>query len=71
MLKAVIQTTETIREQELTPAEVREALLQLSRKKLTESGARPAINALGKIMCDAASASQQSRGGWAQDKEKN
>jgi len=41
-------------ERELTPSEIREVLLQLARKKISESGARPAINALNKIMCDAA-----------------
>ncbi|MCA1555308.1 MAG: hypothetical protein LC747_01320 [Acidobacteria bacterium] len=41
-------------ERELTPSEIRSVLLQLARKKISESGARPAIDALNKIMCDAA-----------------
>ena len=70
MLKTGLQAIDKIREPELTPAEARETLLQLSRQKITESGARPAINALGKIMCDAvASASHQS--GRAHDKNRN
>jgi hypothetical protein len=43
-------------ERELTPAEIRGVMLQLSRKKISESVARPAIDALNKIMCDAGSA---------------
>jgi len=63
LLKTGLQAIDKIREPELTPAEARETLLQLSRQKITESGARPAINTLGKIMCDAvASASPQPRG---------
>jgi len=41
-------------ERELTPSEIRGVLLQLARKKISESGARPAIDALNKIMCDPA-----------------
>jgi len=70
LLKTGLQAIDKIREPELTPAEARETLLQLSRQKITESGARPAINALGKIMCDAAVlASHQS--GRAHDKNRN
>jgi len=47
-------------ERELTPSEIRGVLLQLARKKISESVARPAIDALNKIMCDAAAASDLS-----------
>lgn len=43
---------------ELTPAEIRGVLLQLARKKISERVARPAIEALNRIMCDAIAASQ-------------
>ncbi len=43
-------------ERELTPSEIRGVMLQLARKKISESVARPAIDALNKIMCDAGSA---------------
>ncbi|HZG53991.1 MAG TPA: hypothetical protein VEZ40_17945 [Pyrinomonadaceae bacterium] len=42
---------------ELTPAEIRGALLQPGRKKISERPARPAIEALNRIMCDAIAAS--------------
>ncbi|HJR08791.1 MAG TPA: hypothetical protein VJ842_16140 [Pyrinomonadaceae bacterium] len=47
-----------MRERELTPAEIRGVLLQLARNKISEHVARPAIDALYKIMCDAGAASQ-------------
>ena len=53
-MKAVVPGTEEMRERELTPSEIRGVLLQLARKKISESVARPAIDALNKIMCDAA-----------------
>lgn len=37
-------------ERDLTPAEIRGVLLQLARKQIDERGARPAIDALNKIM---------------------
>lgn len=40
-------------ERELTPAEIRAVMLLLARKKISEHLARPAIEALNKIMCDA------------------
>lgn len=42
---------------ELTPAEIRGVMLQLARKRISEHVARPAIEALNKIMCDAIAAS--------------
>jgi hypothetical protein len=56
-LKAVSRRSEEMRERELTPAEIRGVLLQLARKKISERVARPAIEALNKIMCDAMVAS--------------
>ena len=47
-----------MRERELTPAEIRGVLLQLARNKISERVARPAIDALNKIMCDAVATSQ-------------
>ena len=52
MLKAVLKGTEAC-ERELTPAEIRGVLLQLARKKISDRVARPAIDALNKIVCDA------------------
>jgi hypothetical protein len=57
-LKAVLKGTDAMRERELTPAEIRGVLLQLARNKISEHVARPAIDALNKIMCDAVAASQ-------------
>ncbi len=57
MLKAVSPGTEEMRERELTPSEIRGVLLQLARKNISESVARPAIEALNKIMCDEMAAS--------------
>jgi hypothetical protein len=51
-LKALLTGTDANGARELTPAEIRGVLLQLGRKKITESVARPAIEALNKIMCD-------------------
>lgn len=56
-LKAVLKRAGATGERELTPAEIRGVLLQLARKKISERMARPAIEALNKIMCDALAAS--------------
>ena len=53
MLKAILNGTEAQAARELTPAEIRGVLLQLARKRISERVARPAIEALNKIMCDA------------------
>ncbi len=50
LLKAVLTATDERGEQELTPAEIRGVLLQLARKQINERVARPAIDALNKIM---------------------
>ena len=52
-MKAIVQGTDANGAQELTPAEIRGVLLQLARKKISERVARPAIEALNRIMCDA------------------
>ena len=56
-LKALLKKLEERPGGELTPAEIRGVLLQLARKKISEHVARPAIEALNKIMCDAIAAS--------------
>ena len=53
LLKAMLHGTEAHAARELTPAEIRGVLLQLARKRISERVARPAIEALNKIMCDA------------------
>ena len=53
MLKALLKGTDASGARELTPAEIRGVLLQLARKRISERVARPAIEALNKIMCDA------------------
>ena len=58
MLKAILKMTEAKGAQELTPAEIRGVLLQLARKRISERVARPAIEALNKIMCDAFATTQ-------------
>ena len=57
-LKAIVKGTDAQGARELTPAEIRGVLLQLARKRISERVARPAIEALNKIMCDAFSTSQ-------------
>ena len=57
-MKVIPKTGET-RERELTPSEIRGVLLQLSRKLIPESLARPAIDALNKIMGDAGATTSQ------------
>jgi len=61
-LKALLKKLEERPGCELTPAEIRGVLLQLARKKISEHVARPAIDALNKIMCDAVAASHLLRG---------
>jgi hypothetical protein len=61
LLKALLKGTDAIRERELTPAEIRGVLLQLARKKISERVARPAIDALNKIMRDAFAAAHTLR----------
>jgi hypothetical protein len=56
-LKALLDKIEERPDGEMTPAEIRGVLLQLARKKISEHVARPAIDALNKIMCDAVAAS--------------
>jgi hypothetical protein len=56
-LKALLKKPEQKPDGELTPAEIRGVLLQLARKKISEHVARPAIDALNKIICDAVAAS--------------
>jgi hypothetical protein len=56
-LKALLKKIEQRPDGELTPAEIRGVLLQLARKKISERVARPAIDALNKIMSDAVAAS--------------
>jgi hypothetical protein len=56
-LKALLKKLEERPGGELTPAEIRGVMLQLARKKISEHVARPAIDALNKIMCDAVAAS--------------
>jgi hypothetical protein len=52
-LKAILKGTDADGARELTPAEIRGVLLQLARKRISERVARPAIEALNRIMCDA------------------
>ncbi|HEV7902364.1 MAG TPA: hypothetical protein VGO96_00880 [Pyrinomonadaceae bacterium] len=52
-MKAIVKGTDANGARELTPAEIRGVLLQLARKKISERVARPAIEALNRIMCDA------------------
>jgi hypothetical protein len=61
-LKASLKKREERPGGELTTAEIRGVLLQLARKKVSEHVARPAIDALNKIMCDAIAASHLLRG---------
>jgi len=61
-LKAIVQGTDANGARELTPAEIRGVLLQLARKKISERVARPAIEALNKIMCDAFAATSHTLG---------
>jgi hypothetical protein len=56
-LKALLKKLEERPDGEMTPAEIRGVLLQLARKKISEHVARPAIDALNKIMCDAVATS--------------
>ena len=56
-MKALLKKNEQRPDGELTPAEIRGVLLQLARKKISEHVARPAIDALNKIMSDAVAAS--------------
>ena len=56
-MKALLKKLEAKPAGELTPAEIRGVLLQLARKKISEHVARPAIDALNQIMCDAVAAS--------------
>ena len=56
-MKALLKKLEERPGGELTPAEIRGVLLQLARKKISERVARPAIDALNKITCDAIAAS--------------
>jgi hypothetical protein len=56
-LKALLNKLEERPGGELTPAEIRGVLLELARKKISEHVARPAIDALNKIMSDAVAAS--------------
>jgi hypothetical protein len=57
-LKALAKQLEQRPDGELTPAEIRGVLLQLARKSISEHLARPAIDALNKIICDAVATSQ-------------
>ncbi|HEX8457690.1 MAG TPA: hypothetical protein VF656_10370 [Pyrinomonadaceae bacterium] len=61
-LKALTKQVRQMPDGELTPAEIRGVMLQLARKRISEHVARPAIEALNKIMCDATAASQLLRG---------
>jgi len=65
-LKALLKKLEESPDGELTPAEIRGVMLQLARKKISEHVARPAIEALNKIMCDAVAASQLLRAAQGQ-----
>ncbi len=56
-MKALLKKLEEMPGGEMTPAEIRGVMLQLARKKISERVARPAIDALNKIMCDAIAAS--------------
>jgi hypothetical protein len=56
-LKALLKKLEERPGGELTPTEIRGVMLQLARKKISERVARPAIDALNKIMCDAVATS--------------
>lgn len=55
-MKAVLPESKEMSERELTPSEIRGVLLELARKRISESVARPAIDALNKIMCDTGTA---------------
>jgi len=61
-LTAILKGTDADGARELTPAEIRGVLLQLARKKISERVARPAIEALNRIMCDAFSATSRPLG---------
>lgn len=61
LLKAILKGNEADGARELTPAEIRGVLLQLARKKISQRVARPAIDALNKIMCDTLAATQPLR----------
>lgn len=61
-MKALLKKLEERPGGEMTPAEIRGVLLQLARKKISEHVARPAIDALNKITCDAIAASHLLRG---------
>ena len=65
-MKALLKKLEERPDGEMTPAEIRGVLLQLARKKISEHVARPAIDALNKIMCDAVAASQLLRAAQGQ-----
>jgi len=60
-LKALLNKLEAKPAGEMTPAEIRGVLLQLARKKISEHVARPAIDALNRIMCDAVAAAHMLR----------
>ncbi|MDQ3756019.1 MAG: hypothetical protein M3371_14965 [Acidobacteriota bacterium] len=55
--KGEMMVMDDVCEQDLTPEEIRHTLLRLSRQQIDEQCARPAIDALKKIMRAAASAS--------------
>ena len=61
-LKALAKKLREMPDGEMTPAEIRGVMLQLARKRISEHVARPAIEALNKIMCDAIAASHLLRG---------
>ena len=61
LLKVLLKGADASGTRELTPAEIRGVLLQLARKKISESVARPAIEALNRIMCDAVSTARPLR----------
>ena len=61
LLKAILKGIDANGARELTPAEIRGVLLQLARKRISERVARPAIEALNKIMCDAFATSEPLR----------
>ncbi|CAN5446222.1 MAG: hypothetical protein ACR2GW_10705 [Pyrinomonadaceae bacterium] len=55
--KGEMMVMDDVCEQDLTPEEIRHTLLRLSQHQIDEQCARPAIDALKKIMRAAASAS--------------
>jgi hypothetical protein len=57
VLKALAKELKERPDGEMTPAEIRGVMLQLARKKISERVARPAIEALNQIMCDAVATS--------------